>query len=47
MVNKFNVSRSRKLLKRKSILKIQNEFLRDEPDYLELLSYQATVYRQI
>ena len=47
MVNKFNVSRYRELLKKKDILEEQNKFLFDDPDYLELLSYQATVYRQI
>jgi hypothetical protein len=35
------------LLKKKDILEEQNKFLFDDPDYLELLSYQATVYRQI
>ncbi len=45
MVNKFNVSRYRELLKKKYILEEQNKFLFDDPDYLELLSYQATVYR--
>ena len=47
MVNKFNVSRYRELLKKKDILEEQNKFLFDDPDYLELLSYQATVYRHI
>jgi hypothetical protein len=47
MVDKLNVSQYRELLKKESILKEQNKFLFDKPDYLELLSYQATVYRQI
>ena len=47
MVNKFNVSRYSELLKKKDILEEENKFLFDDPDYLELLSYQATVYRQI
>jgi len=47
MVDKLNVSRYHKLLKKESILEEQNKFLFDEPDYLELLSYQTTVYRQI
>ena len=46
MINKFNVSRSRELLK-KNILEEQNKFLFNDPDYLELISYQATVYSQI
>ena len=47
MVNKFNVLRYRELLKKKEILEEQNKFLFDDPDYLELLSYPATVYRQL
>ena len=47
MVDKFNVSRYRELLKKESILEEQNKFLLDETDYLELLSYQSTIYRQI
>jgi hypothetical protein len=47
MINKFNVLRYRELLKKESILEKQNKFLFGEPDYLELLSYQATVYSQI
>ena len=47
MVNKFDVSRYRELLKKKDILDEQNKFLFNEPDYLELLSYQSTVYSQI
>jgi len=47
MVNKFNLSRYRELLKKKDILEEQNKFLFDEPDFLELLSYQATVYTQL
>ena len=47
MFDKFNVSRYRELLKKERILEEQNKFLFDEPYYLELLSYQATVYRQI
>jgi hypothetical protein len=47
MFDKFNVSRYRELLKKERILEEQNKFLFDEPDYLELFSYQATVSRQI
>ena len=47
MVDKFNVSQYRELLKKESILSEQNKFLFDESDSLEVLSYQATVYRQI
>lgn len=47
MLNKFNVSRYRELLKKKDILEEQNKFLFDDADYFELLSCQAIVYRQI
>ena len=47
MINKFNVSRYRELLKKKNILEEQNKFLFNNPDYLELLSYQGDVYSQI
>ena len=47
MINKFNVSRYHELLKKEDILEEQSKFLFDDPDYLELLSYQATVSRQI
>jgi len=47
MVDKFNISHYHKLLKKESILKEQNKFLFDEPDYLELFSYQVTVNCQI
>lgn len=47
MVNKFNVSRYRELLKKEEILKEQNKFLFDEPDYRELLSCRGSVYCQI
>jgi len=36
MVHKFNFSRYRELLKKKYILEVQDKFLLDEPDYLEL-----------
>lgn len=47
MVKKFDVSRYRELLKRKDILEEQSEFIFDEPEYRELLSYQGSVYTQI
>ncbi|NES79941.1 hypothetical protein, partial [Okeania sp. SIO1H4] len=47
MINRFNVSQYCELLKKKDILEKQNKFLLYEPDYLELLSYQETVYHQI
>jgi len=46
-MNKFNVSRYRELLKKKDIIEEQDTFVFDNPDYLELLSYQAIVYCQI
>ena len=43
----FNVSRYRELLKKVNILEQQNKFLFDEPEFMEFLSYGASVERQI
>lgn len=47
MINRINVSRYRELLKKNDILEEQNKFSFDDPHYVELLSYQTTVYNQI
>ena len=43
----FNVSRYRELLKRVEILKQQNKFLFDEPEFMKLASYEGSVEQQI
>ncbi len=46
MVYKFDVARYSRLLKKKSILEEESKFLFDEPDYLELLDFEASVEEQ-
>lgn len=49
MFNNFNVPRYRELLKKETILNKQEKllFYENRSEYLELLSYQASVQRQI
>lgn len=49
MSDNFNLSRYRELLKKETILKKQKKLLfhENKVEYLELLSYQASVQRQI
>ena len=47
MNNKFNISRYRELLKITYIIKDGDKTIFDNPEYLELLSYQASVYDEI
>ena len=47
MIHKFNLSRYRELLKKEKILEEQTNFLFDEPNYLELISYKASVQCQL
>ena len=47
MAKVFNLSRYRELLKKVAILKQQNKFLFDEPEFMELLHHKASVEQQI